>query len=373
MNTRQRIVATLEGRRPDRVPVSLYEMSHLSLGGWYLDEPSAAPLLEAQKELGDPIVMTGLGVLKWMNDPNAVRSSDQMSGASTITTQTIRTPKGDLTAVHRKDPHVATSWQLKAFIESADDARKFLSMPVEPYAVDAEPLKKQIAHAGEDAFVEVSLGDTLGYVVSLFHYDRFALMLMDDEPLVMEIMRATHERLRRGVEQACSQVRGVGFRFWGPEYAGPNLLHPRYFQKLVGEFLGELIGRIRDSGNYAILHAHGKLTGILDVIEQLRPHALEPLEILPAATADVTMEQLKARFGGKIALWGGMQCNELDNQSPAYIRSRVREVMTAAKPGGGYLMLPTGTPIEIPISTKIAANYRAYFEAAREFGGYGTA
>jgi len=367
---RRRIIATLEGRLPDRVPVTLYEMSHLSLGAWYLDEPSAQPLLEAQRELGDPVVMTGLNIVKWIEDPYAVRSSSEMVGDSTITTQTIGTPLGDLTATYRKDPHVATTWQLKPFIESAEDARKFLSMPAESHRVNIEPLCKQIEYAGEDAFVEVSLGDTLGYVVSLFHYDGFAFMLMDDETLIMDMMQATHDALRAGLAQVCSEVRGVGFRFWGPEYAGPTLLHPRYFQKLVVDFLPELIAMVRESGNYAILHVHGRLAGILDLIAALRPHALEPLEVLPAGTADVSMDEVKERLGGMMALWGGIQCNELDTQTPGYIDARVREIMWAAKDGGGYLMLPTGGPIEIPISLRTAANYRAYFEAARKYGVY---
>lgn len=127
---------------------------------------------------------------------------------------------------------------------------------------------------------------------------------------------------------------------------------------------------LRDSGNYAILHAHGKLAGILELIAALRPHALEPLEVLPATTADVSMKQLKNRFEGKTALWGGIQCSELETRTPEYVHARVREIMAAAKTGGGYLMLPTGAPIEIPISPKVVANYRVYFEAASRYGGY---
>ncbi|HXK58892.1 MAG TPA: uroporphyrinogen decarboxylase family protein [Acidobacteriota bacterium] len=370
VTVRSRIKATLEGRLPDRVPVSIYEMSHLALGAWYLGEPSAQPLLDSQRELGDSIVKIELNIVRWIDDPYAVQSRSEMVGDSTLTTQTIRTPQGDLTAVYRTDPGVATTWQVKPFVESVEDARKFLSISAENHRVDLEPLRRQISHAGEDAFVVVSLGDTLGYVVSLFHYDNFALMLMDDEALIMDMMRLTHQALRAGLEQVCAEARGIGFRFWGPEYAGPTLLHPRYFEKLVVNFLSELIPIVRDSGNYAVLHVHGKLRGILDMIEALHPHALEPLEVLPAATADVSMEELKERLGGKVALWGGIQCNELDNETPEYIDVRVKEIMAAGKAGGGYLMLPTGEPIEIPISPQIAINYRAYFEAGRKYGGY---
>ncbi|MFB3893020.1 MAG: uroporphyrinogen decarboxylase family protein [Phycisphaerae bacterium] len=370
MTSRDRIIAALAGRLPDRAPITIYEMSHLAADAWYLREPSCRPLLDAQRNLGDSIVMTGLPVMRFLDDPNAVRDSSKMVGRSTVITRTLRTPKGDLTAVSRRDPGVATTWQLKAYIESPDDARKFLSLPVEPYAVDVSGLKAQIERAGDEGLVNVSLGDTLGYVVSLFHYDRFAMMLVDDEPLVMELMRVTYERLRQGLAQACRQVRGVAFRFWGPEYAGPSLLHPRYFRKLVVDFLAPLIEMVNQSGNYSIVHCHGRLDAILEMIAEMRPHALEPLEVLPAVTADVAMADIKRRIGARVCLMGGVQASELETRPAEYVTARVREIMLAAKDGGRYVMLPTGGPIRTPVPPEVVRNYQAYFAAGREFGGY---
>lgn len=371
MTTRQRIIAALERRRPDRVPVSLYEMSHLNLGGWYLGEPSAQPLLDAQRELGDSILMVDLRMLAYVEDQNVIRDASAMSALTTVTTETIRTPKGDLTASYRIDPGVATRWQVKAFIDDEHDIRKFLSIPVEPHKVDISPLTRQIAHAGQDAFVEVSLGDVLGYVSGMFHYDRKVMLLMEHEDLFMEMLRVTSERLVPALRQVCSQVKGVGFRFWGAEGAGAPLMNPRrYFGPLVVNYTAPLIEIVNASGNYSIVHCHGRLNDILEPIADMRPHALEPLEVLPATTADVSMADVKRRIGSRVCLMGGIQAAELETLPADKLAARVLEVMSAAKGDGGYVMLPTGTPIQIPISPKIARNYRTYFETARQSGDY---
>jgi hypothetical protein len=44
--------------------------------------------------------------------------------------------------------------------------------------------------------------------------------------------------------------------------------------------------------------------------------------------------------------------------------------MDAAKDGGGYVLMPTAAPINIPLAPQTEANYLAYLEAAREFGVY---
>jgi uroporphyrinogen-III decarboxylase len=117
-----------------------------------------------------------------------------------------------------------------------------------------------------------------------------------------------------------------------------------------------------------VLHCHGRLADILDGIAEIAPSALEPLEILPAVTADVTMAYLKKTLGHKMCLMGGIQARELETFTPQQIKHRVREVLEVAAPGGGFVLLPTSTPIEYPLNPRLVDAYRAYFQAAREYG-----
>ncbi len=370
MTPRQRLVAALEGRASDRVPVSLYEMSHLTPDAWYARCPDYEPLLAMQRELGDPFAWANVRLTQLTGDANAVRwDTVPVEGGSEVVTCRLATPRGELTQVGRRDPGVATMWQLKPFIETPEDARAYLSLPVEPIEVDPAPVLELQARAGEQALVLVGPGDPLGHVAGLFHYDNFALMLLEDEGLILELLRAWYERLRAGLEQLCSAVTGVAVRFWGPEYAGAPLINPhRYFPKLVVPFLQPLIERVNASGNYSLVHCHGRLDAILEMIADMQPTALEPLELLPASTADVTMADIKARIGGRVCLMGGLQANELEHGTPESVAARVRTVLADGAPDGRFVLLPTATPITATLPPKVLANYRAYFETARECG-----
>lgn len=357
--------------RPDRVPVSLYEMTHLRTDGWSNREPSYAPLLELQQTLGDSFLMTDVDVTHVTKDPNAVRSSREMDDTGVETTTVLPTPTGDLTTVFRRDPSVATNWQIKPYIESADDVRKFLSIPVEPFDVDLAPLRRTLERVGEDGMVLIGPGDPLGNVVGMFHYDCFLMTLLEHEDLILEMLSVTTDRMTHGLKQVCDAFDNVAVRFWGPEYASAPLLNPKvYFPKLVVPFLAPLIEMVNDSGNLSIVHSHGRLDDILETIADMRPSALEPLEVLPATTADVTMADIKRRVGDRVCLMGGLQANELERKNPEYVEARVKDILAAAMDGGGYALIPTASPISIPLASNVVANYEAYFNTARQYGAY---
>jgi uroporphyrinogen decarboxylase len=248
-----------------------------------------------------------------------------------------------------------------------------MSLRPTPVAPDVRPVLDLQRRLGEDGLVILGPGDALGLVCGMFHFDDFVAALLEDEGLILEMLRAVSERLNEGLRKVCSQVTGVCVRFWGPEYAGAPLLNPhRYFGKLVVEFDREAVRIVNESGNFSVVHCHGRLADILDGIAELRATALEPLEVLPAATADVTIEQVKRRLGDRMCLMGGIQAAELELLSPEGVAARVREILEAAAPGGGFILLPTSAPIEYPLSPRLVENYRAYFQAAHDHGRYGS-
>lgn len=52
------------------------------------------------------------------------------------------------------------------------------------------------------------------------------------------------------------------------------------------------------------------------------------------------------------------------------MRAEVRRCMEAAKPGGGYVIMPTAAPINVPLSAQTEANYLAFIDEAIAYGGY---
>jgi hypothetical protein len=44
--------------------------------------------------------------------------------------------------------------------------------------------------------------------------------------------------------------------------------------------------------------------------------------------------------------------------------------MAVAKRGGGFVIIPTASPINSPLSPRTEENYMEFIEASLEFGGY---
>jgi hypothetical protein len=66
-----------------------------------------------------------------------------------------------------------------------------------------------------------------------------------------------------------------------------------------------------------------------------------------------------------MCLAGGMQARDLDMGTPELVRERVRSVLAEAG-RDATILLPTSTPLQVPLPRSIVENYRAMFEAARE-------
>ncbi len=363
MTSRQRILAAARRQPVDRLPVSLYELDDVS-DGWAASEPSYRPLLELQRRCGDMFVFAACGA-GLFQDPSEVRGHSEVASSGVETFESlIDTPRGRLRRISRRDPGIATTWTVKHWIESDGDLDRFLSLQPSFTPPDLGELRRLEQKVGADGVLVFSIGDPLGNVASLFDYTDFQFRCLRDLGPLKALLEMAAGQLREQIDFVNRHFRDAFFRLWGPEYAGPPLMDPaRFFQPLVVDYDAPLVERIRRGGNLAALHCHGRLQALLDMILEIGPDLLEPLELLPSATADVTMRQLKHRLGGRMCLAGGMQAVELETGSPARIRERVRELAEQGGPSG-LILLPTSAPLQIPLPRRILDNYRALFETA---------
>jgi hypothetical protein len=362
MTSRQRLLAALRRAPVDRLPVSLYEL-HRFGGCWAADEPSYAPLLDLQDARGDAFVFApsppGL-----LGDPNAVRTGVELSVRDGEVTRTFSTPKGPLTSVTRTNPGTVTTWTMKRFIEDEEDIARFLSLPC-PFTPPAEDeVRALLTSAGENGLVVFSIGDPLGVIEGLCDFAFFVTRIAPDAALVGELLDRAARFLADTVDWINARFTDVGVRFWGPEYCGAPLMDPgRYFRPLVMDRLVPLVKRVQSGGNLALVHCHGRLDALLGMIAETGADALEPLEVLPVVTADVTMAEVARRLRGRMCLAGGLQAVDLETGTPTLMRERVRSLRDAAG-DVGLILLPTSAPLDVPLPARTVENYRAVFEAA---------
>lgn len=142
------------------------------------------------------------------------------------------------------------------------------------------------------------------------------------------------------------------------------LVSPEAFRERIKPYAAELYSHIRHTHKKRLLlHSCGAVRPLINDWIEMGVDALNPVQI----TADgMSPAELKAEFGDRITFWGG----GVDTQSvlnlgtPDDVRTQVRENMRAFKPGGGYVFaqvhnIQPGVPLE-----NILAMYETYREEA---------
>lgn len=365
MTSQERLLAAMRSQPIDHIPVSLYEFNAFE-ECWAANEPSYRPLLDLQTQLGDTFVFTSAGS-GLLGDLNVIRHHSELDKHNTQLIETlIETPEGPLRTVIRKNPNVATSWTLKHYIETDEDIKRFLSIHYSFCPRNLDELKTLESKVADNGVLLFGTGDPLGHIAGIFNFQEFVLRCYQDLGLVKALLDKAAQFIRDQIDFINQHFANVGIRLWGPEYAGAPLMNPKkFFDPLVVEYVTPLVERIHAGGNLAVFHCHGMLNDILEMIAETGADVLEPLEVLPARTADVTMADIKRRIGEKMCLAGGMQAVDLDTGTPELIRERVKQIIAEAGTDG-LILLPTSTPLEIPLPPHIVDNYRAMFETAHE-------
>lgn len=372
MTSRERLLTALRHGRPDRVPVTIYEHSPYN-DAWANREPSYAPLLELERRYGDLFAWPDLDVPLLLGERCNLRSSEERQpDGEVMRTTTVDTPRGQLRSVSRRDPGLMTWWQVEPLVKTDADIERVLSIPRVPATRAADGLRELVAEVGEQGVLCFSLGDAIGHVVGLFDYQDFVLRCVRDDGPVRALLAKAQMALREAVHVMGAAVQDAVFRLWGPEYCGPPLMNPRvYFRRYVVEQDRELTELVHATGNFSVIHCHGRLRELIDMIAETGADGLEPIETLPLATADVTLAEVKARVGQRMCLLGGIQALTLETGTPADMRAQVRSAIAEAASGGGFVLLPTSAPFMVPLTPQCLANTEAMYRAAHEFGVYG--
>jgi hypothetical protein len=373
MSPRQRLLTALRRGMPDRVPVTIYEHSPYN-DDWPNRDPSYAPLLELERAYGDSFVFLPTAFPVFWNDDDETRVRTvrtQAADGSVVRDVTIDTPAGPLHSVFRRDPGLMTSWQVEHFIKSDADIARVLSLPDPPLHFDPAAIRAWTRRVGEGGVLCPNPGDAVGRVVGLFDYSDFVLRCRKDDGPIRALLDKAQEQLLRAVRAIGPAFQDAAFRLWGPEYCGAPLMNPRtYFRRYVVERDKALTQAIHDSGNLSVIHCHGMLGGVLDMIVETGADALEPLETLPMPTADVTLAEIKRRVGDRLCLMGAVQARTLETGTPAELRAEVQAALQSGAPGGGFVLLPTSAPFMTPLTPRCLENAGMMYHTAHELGRY---
>ncbi len=353
MNSRERLLTTLDHQEPDRIPFDLgsTQVTGIHVVAYrrlreYLGlppvEPSVCDSIQ-QLALPDDDMIEHLGVdvrgLFPLNSHNWNIMDVDMGEAWEYTDEwgiTHRRQKPD--GLY----YSAVKHPLKGAI-SVEDIRAFR------WPDTGDP--RRIAGLGELALAYRARGQAVmikGVLAGVFEMAQrvrgMQALLMDmasDEALACALFDKMVELKLAFWEMALPQLAGVIDVISEADDYGTQvsqLISPRMFRKLIKPRLKVLTGRIKQLAPKARLfyHSCGNVRPLLPDFIELGIDILNPVHIRAAGMEPAA---LKRDFGKDIAFWGGGVDTQgvLPNGTPQEVKDDVRRNVEALAPGGGFV------------------------------------
>lgn len=194
-------------------------------------------------------------------------------------------------------------------------------------------------------------------------------MKMYSEPYIVEAVIDHIVDFYFGVTKNAFDSAGdeIDIFFIGNDFGSQNgpLMSPELFRKFMFPHLQKLADLGHSYGMKVQMHCCG---GIYQLIPLMIEAGLDGLHSLQPDCGGMDLERLKADFGDKIVLNGGIDSkNVLINGDVNFVKERTKEVLDIMMPGGGHIAGASHDTIleETPIE-----NVLAMFDTIYEYGKY---
>jgi uroporphyrinogen decarboxylase len=339
MNSYERIMAALELREPDRVPIL----------EWIIDPKVIRALCPKACDQTDFEEMMDLDAVACR--PHYSKISENADGSYV----------DEWGVLYKPGPEVINH-PIKGPIQTEDDLKNYV--PPDPHVprrlaqlpdlVRRFKGKKAIIVHHRAAFMWAGYVNGLENLLANFLLaPKFVHRLMD------KVLEVNIQLARRAIRGGADAV------MLGDDYASSSgpMVSPALFKEFILPRLKKMVDAIHEVGGKVIKHSDGNLWPILDMIVNTGIDAINPIE--PVAGMDIG--EVKQKYGRRVCLIGNIDCSHLLSEgSVEEVEQAVKECIRKASPGGGHIIASSNS---IHSSVK-AENYLAMIEAAKKFGRY---
>ncbi len=250
----------------------------------------------------------------------------------------------------------------KHYIESVDDAKKWLSIPDDnlPRVDSYYDLERK---SGSRAMLMIGIDEAMYMVQRLTGSEIFGYWLYDERELLKEMISTAYRKVERIVKHYLSYGIGDAFGWVGPELCVPPLASVNDFREFVVEHDKKIIDLIHEAGKLVWIHCHGDMKPVLEDFINMGVDCLNPIE--PPPVGKITLAEAKKICRGKMCLDGGIEDGSFYTMKSKQMRQNVIETIKQGKPGGGFILCPTSSPNTAALfSEGVIENYRIYVETA---------
>lgn len=380
MTSRERLLITLRGGVPDRVPVAPFvQEEYLSL--YYPGKASVDRVIDAT-ELAQELDFDLMAKHRALEPPHwfrrsrpgwEVRRSAEISDGFERRRMEIVTPKRVFLQESARPYTGAGSaggsfMATKHLLAGREEIEAFFAAAPALDDVDRQEMREIVGTwkkilGDRGVLAPWGFAGVFNFCAELIGMDNLYVLPYEDESLyghlMSEVTRAACVYNQALVEAGADCVGIQG------HMAGGRTTGPVFFREFVQTYEKSLLDAIHAAGGFSVYHNCGFARSLYDNYRELAMTVWETVSEPPRG--DNRLAEAKELLGDRICLLGNLdQVDFLKRATPAEVGERTREVMRTGKPGGRYIFstsdyLELGTPRE---------NVVAMIEAAREEGRY---
>jgi uroporphyrinogen decarboxylase len=374
MNSRQRVLAALSHREPDRVPIDFGSF------------PGATSInVKAYQNLLDY-----LGLKKEVGIQNILMFTaevhDEILDRYRVDTKALN-PSIPLSEFNYPETFIykpfAVTWQRSTDFTYAPIEGPFQKIedptvsqleafkwPTPEDMEDLASLKERAARfrRATDRALVVRLP---AGIVTLAQFQRGFEGWAMDLSINRKFSEAHHEKLAEiWIETAGRMVDALGenvdILMFGDDLGIQNqpMLSPKMFRERIKPHMKRMVQSLKAKSKAVVaLHSCGSVYEFIEDFIEIGIDALNPLQ---ANAKDMQPEKVKKKAGKDLALWGSIDTHVVMTLgTPEDVRDEVRRKIEVLGEGGGYILSADhNILIDVP-----PRNLEAMFEAAAEFGG----
>ncbi|MHA2295803.1 MAG: uroporphyrinogen decarboxylase family protein [Candidatus Hodarchaeales archaeon] len=216
----------------------------------------------------------------------------------------------------------------------------------------------------DGAYVIPGLGAFLEVVWQTFGFETYVKLLFEHPDFIERVTQERADFTREILEIMVEKYNIEAAWVWDDQaYKTGPFLRPQQYKKLVYPRMKGLVSFCHKNGVKVMLHTCGNINRILDDIIDTGIDGLNPLE--PAASMDAF--QFKKDHGDKVTIIGNVDTiHLLAKGTPQEVADYTKKLIKHCAPGGG-LIVASGHSINPAVPFE---NYRAMVDTVHEYGVY---
>ena len=377
MNSKERLLAVLKGKKPDRIPwaplIDGYFLSFLKEKNIEMNAVEAlryigADILERHVTTYTDIMMMGSSDMIYVNPKDAIVQKnikitlhfDKKNGEIF---NTYETPIGII-----KEKYVftkASPWlpfPVEHKIKRKEDLKiyKYILENITPKP-NFENFQKEVDYIGNDGLASASGPSTpiMRLLQREMGIETFYYYLNDYPKEIEEILDIMHERNKKIYHIIIKSPAEVIIDY---ENSSTTLFSPKIFESYCLNQINEYADIVHKAGKIFLTHMCGKLDNIMDLISEGKQDGI--IDVAPPPTGDLNISKALKVWGRNKIVIGGIDATAFTQLSTDGIKKYVSELLNQIGPVSNFILgsgdaTPYGTPLEnLKAVTEVVENWQ---------------